>query len=116
MKTIKLSAAALAIGATAAVAGHAATYNLAERQLAMAEERLIINTPIAGIKNDLWFDYRNDIGEAKEELQTDLNDVTDIEDERDAYEEYATELRHERKVYVAKMAKKGYRTGSVKVG
>ncbi len=71
--------------------------------------------PIAGIENGLWFDYRIDVTEAQKELSADLRRASDIEDLRDAWEEYARELRKERKRYVEQMAKRGYRIGTVTV-
>jgi len=98
-----------------ATAGNAAISGLIEEKVAREEERLIINTPIAGIENKLWFDYRIDITEAQKELRSDLDRASDIEDMRDAWEEYARELRKERFHYVKQMAKRGYRSGNVTV-
>lgn len=107
-------AAAITLGLFAA-AGHAAVSGLYEEQLAHEEEQLIITTPIAGIENHLWFDYRIDITEAQKELRSDLGDASDIEDLRNAWEEYARELRKERSHYVEEMAERGYRSGTVTV-
>ena len=111
MKTFKM-AAAFTFGLLAAT-GHAATQGLHEEQLARVEERLIINTPIAGIENKLWFDYRIDITEAQKELRSDLARASDIEDLRDAWEEYGRELHKERTHYIEEMAERGYRSGTV---
>lgn len=97
-------------------AAQAVVGDLHEERLARAEERLILNAPIAGIENRLWFDYRIDITEAQKELRADLGDASDIEDLRDAWEEYARELRNERKEYIEAMAERGYRSGTVTVG
>lgn len=97
-------------------AAQAVVGDLHEERLARAEERLILNAPIAGIENRLWFDYRIDITEAQKELRADLGDASDIEDLRDAWEEYARELRKERKEYIEAMAERGYRSGTVTVG
>ena len=99
--------AAIAVGATATVA--AAAPILFEESIAREEEGRIINAPIAGIANNLWFDYRIDVVEAQKELKSDLRRASDIEDQRDAWSEYATELKHERKDYIKDMAKRGYR-------
>lgn len=110
MKTIILSplvALGLAGAATAAV------QTLYEEQMAREEEKLILTAPIAGIKNSRWFDYRSDILEAQKELSSDLRHVSDLEDQRDAWEEYAHELKHERIDYIEDMAEKGYRQGYV---
>ena len=105
---------ATAVGSLAAAAGAAIT-DLHEERLAREEERLIINAPIAGIENHLWFDYRIDITEAQKELRSDLDRASDIEDLRDAWEEYAHELHKERKDYIEDMAERGYRMGTVTV-
>lgn len=110
MKSIVLAFAAafgLAGAATAAVQA------LYEEQLAREEEKLILTAPIAGIKNSRWFDYRGNVNEAQKELHSDLRGVSDIEDRRDAWEEYAHELKHERVDYIEDMAEKGYRQGYV---
>lgn len=104
----------IALGVLAASA-HAAIGPLHEEQVARDEERRIITSPIAGIQNSLWFDYRIDITEAQKELSADLRRASDIEDLRDAWEEYALELRKERKDYVEAMAERGYRMGTVTV-
>ena len=110
MKSIILSplfALGLAGAATAAV------QTLYEEQLAREEEKLILTTPIAGIKNSRWFDYRGNVNETQKELHSDLRNVSDLEDRRDAWEEYARELKHERIDYIEDMAEKGYRQGYV---
>lgn len=94
-------------------AANAALPMLYEEQVARAEEKLILTSPIAGIENKLWFDYRIDVIEAQKELTSDLRRASDIEDQRDAWSEYAHELKHEREDYVHDMAKRGYRQGSV---
>ncbi len=94
-------------------AATAAVQTLYEEQLARDEEKLIINAPIAGIKNSRWFDYRADILEAQKELNSDLRGASDVEDRRDAWEEYAHELRVERIDYIEDMAEKGFRQGYV---
>ena len=91
----------------------AAVPMLYEEQLARAEEALIITSPIAGIENSLWFDYRIDVTEAQKELTSDLRRASDTEDRRDAWDEYAHELKDERIDYIEKMAKRGYRQGRV---
>jgi len=107
-------APAIALGLLAATAS-AAAIDLVEERLARAEERLIISAPIAGIENSLWFDYRIDITEAQKELSADLRRASDLEDRRDAWEEYARELRKERIHYIEEMAERGYRSGTVTV-
>lgn len=114
MKPAKL-VIALALGASAACAAGAALPPLYEELVARQEERLIMTSPIAGVQNRLWFDYRIDITEAQKELSSDLKRASDIEDRRDAWEEYARQLREEREDYVKAMAKRGYRSGTVTV-
>lgn len=113
MKSFKI-AAVMTLGLLAA-AGNAAVSGLFEEKVARDEEHQIINAPIAGIENKLWFDYRIDITEAQKELRSDLNRASDIEDHRDAWEEYARELRKERIHYIEEMAERGYRSGTVTV-
>ncbi|WP_338445105.1 hypothetical protein V5F89_07855 [Pelagerythrobacter marensis] len=108
---IKFLLPLLALGAAGAAT--AAIPALAEERLARAEEARILTSPIAGIENGLWFDYRIDITEAQEELASDLRRASDLEDRRDAWEEYARELKHEREDYIHDMAKRGYRQGNV---
>lgn len=100
-----------AIGLASAVT--AATPALYEEQMARTEKARIIQRPIAGITNSRWYDYRTDIGEAAKELSSDLRRATDLEDRRDAWEEYAHELKTERTQYVRYMAKRGHRYGTV---
>lgn len=95
-----------------AAAATAAVPMLHEEQVARAEESRIIGLPIAGIENRLWFDYRINVTEAQKELGSDLRRATDIEDRRDAWEEYAVELKHERVHYIEEMAERGYRMGN----
>lgn len=110
MKSIILSSIA-AVGLAGAAT--AAVQTLYEEQLAREEEKLILTSPIAGIKNSRWFDYRGDVNEAQKELHSDLRGASDIEDRRDAWEEYARELKQERMDYIEDMAEKGYRQGYV---
>jgi len=107
-----LIAAALVAAPTAAMA----LPQMYEEQVAHQEEARIIRAPIAGIQNSRWFDYRTNINETRKELASDLRRASDLEDRRDAYEEYGNELRHERASYVKAMAKKGYRIPRVYVG
>ncbi|MEX0343015.1 MAG: hypothetical protein AB3N06_10535 [Erythrobacter sp.] len=103
----------IALGIASATS--AAVPMLYEEQVARAEEDLILTHPIAGIENKLWFDYRIDVVEAQKELTSDLRRASDIEDQRDAWSEYAHELKHEREDYVHDMAKRGYRQGTVHI-
>ncbi len=113
MKPFKI-ATTISLGLIAAT-GNAAITGLLEEKVAREEERLIFDAPIAGIENKLWFNYRIDITEAQKELRSDLNRASDIEDLRDAWEEYARELLKERTHYIEEMAERGYRSGTVTV-
>lgn len=109
------TAAIVALAATA-VSAQASIPMLHAEAMARAEEKLIINTPIAGIENRFWFDYRIDITEAQKELRSDLNRASDLEDMSDAWEEYADELRGEREHYIDEMEERGYRYVTVTIG
>src|SRR3546814_8545303 len=111
MKNIALIAGLVGLAATGAAASATSTA-LHEEVYAREQERLIITAPIAGIENRLWFDYRIDVMEAQKELSSDLRSATDLEDRRDAWEEYGDELSKERKHYIEGMAKRGHRMGT----
>ncbi|MDE1466745.1 hypothetical protein [Aurantiacibacter sp. D1-12] len=114
MKTFAITAAVAAL--TIGSAANANAPKLYEEQLAMEEEARILQQPIAGIYNSFWFDYRINVVETQEELYSDLRRASDIEDMRDAWEEYAHELRDNRMDYTREMAERGYRatvTGTV---
>ena len=115
MRNTLIATLALSMG-TFSIAGQAAAPLLIEESLAREEEGRIITSPIAGIENKFWFDYRGDINEAQKELSSDLNRASDIEDIRDAWEEYTFELAGERRSYVKEMAERGYRMGTVTIG
>ncbi len=111
--TIRSIILALAsVGVTGAVA---AVPTLYEEQIARAEERMIIQQPIAGLQNRFWFNYRTNVGEAQKELASDLRRVSDTEDLRDAWEEYRTELSGERRHYIKEMQERGHVYGTVTV-
>lgn len=113
---MKANAYLIAISAlTIGVATQAAVPMLHEEAFAHEQEKLIITAPIAGIHNSLWFDYRIDVTEAQKELSRDLRKASDIEDQREAWEEYGNELHKERVHYVRKMEKRGFRVGTVTV-
>ena len=106
--------AAIAIALLGSGTAYAVTMpTLYEEALAHKEEAHIIAQPIAGIANKYWFDYQVGVVEAKKELASDLHRADDTGDLRDAWGEYAHELRHERRHYIKKMAKRGYRVGEV---
>ncbi len=113
MKQTKIiGAAALAI-ATIPAAAMAVVPTLYEEQAARAEEERIIQAPLGGIDGKHWYNYRANVNETQKELAGDLRGASDIEDQRDAWEEYGTELRHERSTYVKAMVKRGYRVPTV---
>jgi hypothetical protein len=74
--------------------------------------------PIAGVRNNYWYDYRSDIEEAQSELRKDLRRAKSDQDEREAWAEYRRELRDARSDYRKEMIEKGYlqRRGVVTVG
>jgi hypothetical protein len=109
--TMLLAAALIAVPTTTM-----AVPMMYEQQVAHQEEARILRSPIGGIQNSRWFDYRTNINETRKELASDLRQASDTEDRRDAWDEYGTELRHERVTYVKDMAKKGYRIPRVYVG
>lgn len=104
--------AVLAMAAVPAVA-MAAVPVMYEESMARQEEQLILRSPIGGVENSHWYDYRINVNESQKELASDLRHATDTEDRRDAWDEYAGELRHERKTYVKAMAKRGYKLPQV---
>ncbi len=106
-KSTILAFTAFASMGTAAAATE--TPVLYEEQYARAEERVIIDTPIAGIENELWFDYRLDVIKAQKKLNEKLREADDIEDRRRSWERYAVELKERRENYIKAMAKKGFR-------
>ncbi|MDO9368070.1 MAG: hypothetical protein Q7T68_05820 [Sphingopyxis sp.] len=108
MKKWTTLAIALALPATAAVAAvpHSS-------QPPGFEAPHIRTSPIAGIVNQQWYNYKADILEAEKELTSDLRHSTDREDRWDAWE---TEVIDADKDYVKEMRKKGYRSGRVTVG
>lgn len=80
------------------------------------ETPTVRQSPIAGIRDKNWFNYRADINEADKELTSDLGRASDREDTWDAWDEWANELVDADHDYVKKMRKKGYRAGRVTVG
>jgi hypothetical protein len=77
----------------------------------------ILHKPIAGVRNNYWYDYRSDIEEAENELRKDLRRAKSEQDRREAWQEYNRELRDARSDYRKEMIEKGYiRRGEVIVG
>lgn len=115
MKTTLAGHALIALSAIAIGAPALANEMLYEEQWARQQEAQIFTAPIAGIENRFWFDYRVNLVEAQEELASDLSRASDIDDRRDAWEEYGFELVHERRHYVEEMAERGYRAYTITV-
>ena len=111
MKKWTTLAAIMALPATAAVA--AVPYGAMPPGF---EAPHIRTSPIAGVVNQHWYNYKADILEAEKELRSDLRHATDREDRWDAWDEWETEVVDADKDYVKEMRKKGYRSGRVMVG
>lgn len=115
MKQTKIIAAAALAAAAVPVAAIAVVPQMYEQSVARAEEERIIRSPIGGIQGKHWYNYRANVNETQKELSSDLRRASDIEDQRDAWEEYGSELRDERGTYVKEMAKRGYRVPTVHI-
>lgn len=102
-------------GAVAATAAVNTRVVLAEERMAHEEEARIITSPIGGVENHYWFDYRDNVLETQKELASDLRHASKAKDMRNAWDEYRGELSHERGHYVHVMAKRGYRYPTVDV-
>jgi hypothetical protein len=68
----------------------------------------IIKQPIAGVRNNYWYDYKSDVEEAESELASDLRRADTEQDRREAWAEYNQELRDARKDYRKEMIERGY--------
>jgi hypothetical protein len=68
----------------------------------------ILDAPLAGVRNNYWYDYRSDIEEAESELRKDLRRAKTAQDRREAWAEYNQELRDARKDYTQEMVERGY--------
>lgn len=76
----------------------------------------VLQAPIAGERNNYWYDYRSDLEEAEIELRKDLRRAKTAQDRREAYNEYDRELIDARKDYRQEMRERGYlRRGNVDV-
>ena len=76
----------------------------------------MLDAPIAGVRNNYWYDYRSDLEEAEIELRKDLKRAKTAQDRREAYNEYDRELVDARKDYMQEMRERGYlRRGNVDV-
>lgn len=113
MKQTKIITAAILAVAAVPVTAMAVVPAMYEERVARAEEDRIIQNPIGGIQTKYWFNYRANVNESQKELSSDLRHASDIEDQRDAWEEYGSELRGERGKYVKEMSKRGYRVPTV---
>jgi hypothetical protein len=68
----------------------------------------ILEAPLAGVRNNYWYDYRSDVEEAESELRKDLRRAKTAQDRREAWSEYNQELRDARHDYTKEMVEKGY--------
>jgi hypothetical protein len=68
----------------------------------------ILESPLAGVRNNYWYDYRSDVEEAENELRKDLRRAKTAQDRREAWREYNRELRDARSDYTKEMVEKGY--------
>lgn len=76
----------------------------------------VLDAPIAGERNNYWYDYKSDLEEAEIELRKDLRRAKTAQDRREAYNEYNRELIDARQDYRQEMREKGYlRRGTVEV-
>ncbi len=76
----------------------------------------VLDAPIAGERNNYWYDYKSDLEEAEIELRKDLRRAKTAQDRREAYNEYDRELVDARKDYTQEMRERGYlRRGNVEV-
>jgi hypothetical protein len=73
-----------------------------------AQHAHILETPLAGLRNNYWYDYRSDVAEAENELRKDLRRAKSQQDKREAWREYNRELRDARSDYTKEMVEKGY--------
>lgn len=68
----------------------------------------ILTAPIAGKRNNYWFDYKSDVEEAESELESDLRRTKTAQDEREARAEFRREIADARKDYTKEMRERGY--------
>ena len=76
----------------------------------------ILYSPIGGIENSHWFDYRTDILEAQQELDSDLADAGDQDDVFSARAEYRREVADALYDYQKEAVEAGLPIGRVYVG
>lgn len=76
----------------------------------------VFTKPIAGVRDNHWYDYRSDLEEAQIELHKDLKDADSYKDRRRAYAEYHREIADARHDYVKEAREKGLIRGTVTVG
>jgi hypothetical protein len=74
----------------------------------LGEHVHVLDAPLAGIRNNYWYDYRSDVEEAENELRKDLRRAKTKQDKREAWAEYNNELRDARKDYTKEMVERGY--------
>ncbi|MBL0924129.1 MAG: hypothetical protein IBJ12_06640 [Sphingomonadaceae bacterium] len=109
----KSAVALLSISGALMVAATATTLSAHPGQQSHAHK---LDAPIAGVRNNYWYDYRSDLEEAEIELRKDLRRAKTAQDRREAYNEYDRELIDARKDYMQEMRERGYlRRGRVEV-
>lgn len=112
MNTFIKPASAIAIAAGLALSPGIALANGAHSQTAAG----VFTKPIAGVRDNHWYDYRSDLEEAEIELHKDLKDADSYKDRRRAYREYHREVADARHDYVKEAREKGLLRGTVTVG
>ena len=75
----------------------------------------ILKQPIAGVKNNFWYDYLSDIREAEHELRKDLARATDAEDRADARKNIAMKLPMRTRTMRRKCASAAIAPGTVSI-
>lgn len=95
----------IAVLALVAAAGWAVT---ARAHPGTSQHVHILEAPLAGVRNNYWYDYRSDVEEAENELRKDLRRAKSRQDKREAWAEYNRELRDARSDYTKEMVERGY--------
>lgn len=112
---LKITAATLFAGGVW-MASPDATTPSANAHPGKAHHDQILTKPLAGVRNNYWYDYKSDVEEAENELRKDLRRAKTAQDKREAWGEYNRELIDARKDYRKEMVENGYiRRGEVYV-
>jgi hypothetical protein len=64
-----------------------------------ARHATIIKAPPNGVRNEDWYDYREDIADADHDLADDLRDARSQRAKRKAFARYSKEIREARRKY-----------------